>query len=386
MLPFVGHGTLRYAVKGDDPAPLDSAERRRMTSLLEEAAAEGARGLSLGLIYVPALFADRRELHELLTAAGRLELPVTVHLRSESDEMLQALTEMIRLSRETGAYVHISHLKTIGGRNRYKMDEALRLIEGNGLSFDVYPYTYGSTSLLSLLPPQLLKGSSTDALLAGLESPRIAQRVLPYLRGQLRPKPGEPWDNLAQLAGWRGIDIVDIPAGPHAHLQGMTLAEAADALGRSPEETVLHLLARYSGAVRIVDRYTDEETVLKALLHPSGLFSTDTLLGGQPHPRSAGSFPRILRRYVFEHRMISPEEAVAKMSGRSAQVFGLPDRGILAPGKRADLVLFSSSIADRAEPGRPLAPATGVRHLFVRGRAVISDGELTGDLPGEFPG
>lgn len=389
FLPFVGHGTLRFAVKGDDPAPCSAAERQRICALLREACGEGARGLSLGLIYVPALFADRRELRELLGAAAKLSMPVTVHLRSESDELLQALAEILRLGRESGARIHIAHLKTIGTANRYKMAEALYLIERGGLSFDTYPYPYGSTSLLTLLPPAPLRGRATDEVLSDLESPAMRERILPYLRGRIRPAPGEPWDNLAQLVGWEGIEIVDLPKGPYSDLQGLTLAEAAERLSRSPEETVLRLLSLYGGRVRIIDRFSAEETMLQALLHPAGVCSTDTLLGGRLHPRSAGAFPRVLRRYVFDRGLLPPEEAAAKMSGRSARLFGMDDRGILAPGKRADLILFSPQIADHAVPENPEAPPQGVERLFICGKPVLPSGlkraVKSDDSPTEVP-
>jgi N-acyl-D-aspartate/D-glutamate deacylase len=386
LLPFAGHGSLRYAVKGDDPAPCSAAERGRMGRLLEEAAAEGARGLSLGLIYLPALYADRKELEQICTVAARLQMPVSIHLRSESDELLQALRETVRLSRISGARFHISHLKSIGGANRYKMREALRLIEAADLSFDIYPYTFGSTSLLTLLPPACLRRRSSARLLAQLDQPDCRAALLPLLRGLVPPPPGEPWDDLIRLVGWEGIVLTELPEGPYAPLEGLSLKEAARRLSLPPEEALLQLLARCGAAARFIDHYSDEETLLTALRHPRAIFSTDTLPGRRPHPRGAGSFPRILRRYVLDSPQLSMEEAVARMSGRSAELFGLTDRGRLAAGYRADLLLFGPEIRDRATPEKPREAPEGLRWLFVAGETVIRRGCRTGARPGGFPG
>ncbi len=383
--PFVGHGTLRYAVKADDPSPATAAERRHMAALLEEAASQGARGLSLGLIYVPALFAGDREIAVLFAAAGRLGLPVSVHLRSESDELLQAITEMARLARTHGVRLHIAHLKCIGMRNRYKMKEALRIIASEGLSFDTYPYTYGSTSLLTLLPPALLRRKSTEQLLAELETTEMRGAVLPYLRGEVRPAPGESWDNLSRLVEWNGIELTDIPSEAYAELEGLSLTEAGRRLGLPPEEAALRILSCCGATVKIIDRYTDEETMLQALRHPDGVFSTDTLLGSRLHPRTAGAFPRIVQRYVFERGILTIEEAVAKMSSSTARIFNLHDRGRLEAGRRADVLLFSPTIRARSSPEQPTAEAQGVEWLFVGGEPVLRQGVLTGSRPGGVP-
>ena len=373
FMPFVGHGTLRFAVKGDNSAPMEPAELNQMEAMLEQAFTEGAAGLSFGLIYVPALCADRSELKRAAEIAARHRRILAVHMRSESDELIEALEEMAQLQSDTGVRLHISHLKAIGRRNQNKIDQALRLIETHNMSFDSYPYTYGSTSLLSMLPPQLFTGTSVQTGLAQLSDHQVQKNIRALLSGRKSPPDGLAWDNLALLVGWDRIELASIPEGFDSDLTGRTLAAAAELRGTSPVELTLLLARRYGGQARIIDEFSEEATLKKILSHPAGVASSDTLLGGHQHPRVAGSFARILSRYTHEpgHGPLSLEEAVHRMTGRSAQVLGLKDRGVIQNGMAADIAVWRPDFSDESTRQSPEQPARGLEYLFINGDPVM---------------
>ncbi len=377
FMPFVGHGTLRFAVKGESSAPMSQAELNQMEVMLEQAFDEGAAGLSFGLIYVPALCADRKELTRAAEIAARHRRILAVHMRSESDELIEALEEMAQLQSETGVQLHISHLKAIGRGNQHKIDQALRLIETHDLSFDSYPYTYGSTSLLSMLPPQLFTGTSVQAGLTQLSDHQVRKECVQMLSGHISPPEGLAWDNLALLVGWDRIELAFIPEGPDSDLTGKTLAAAAEMRSTSPAELTLQLARSYGAQVRIIDEFSEEATLKKILSHPSGIASSDTLLGGHQHPRVAGSFARILSRYTREqgHGPLSLAEAVHRMTGRSAQVLGLKDRGIIRSGMTADLAVWRPDFCDVSTRQSPEQPARGLEYLFINGEPAIKPAE-----------
>ena len=377
FMPFVGHGTLRFAVKADSSTPMEPSELDRMEALLEQAFEEGAAGLSIGLIYVPALFADRAELLRAAEVAARHRRILSVHMRSESDELIEALEEMAELQSATGVRLHISHLKAIGIRNQNKIDKALQLIESHALSFDSYPYTYGSTSLLSLLPPQVFTGTSVQNGLARLSDHQVREEIIALLSAESPAPAGLPWDNLALLVGWDMIELVFIPEGPDACLTGSSLAAAAEQRGTSPAELTLLLCRKYGGQIRIIDVFSQEATLRKILSHPSGIVSSDTLLGGHQHPRVAGSFPRVLSKYTYEHASgpLNLEAAVHRMSGRSAKFLGLKDRGIISPGMAADIAVWHPDFIDMSSRQDPEQPARGLQYLMINGALVIDAAE-----------
>jgi N-acyl-D-amino-acid deacylase len=181
---------------------------------------------------------------------------LSVHMRSESDELIEALEEMAELQSITGVRLHISHLKAIGTRNQNKIDRVLRLIESHGLTFDSYPYTYGSTSLLSILPPQLFTGVTVKDALSRLSDHQVRKEMSDLLTGESTAPSGLPWDNLAHLVGWDMIELVFIPDGPDTDLFGCSLAAAAERRGTSPAELTLHLSRTYGGQIRIIDVFS----------------------------------------------------------------------------------------------------------------------------------
>jgi N-acyl-D-amino-acid deacylase len=380
---LVPHGALRQFVMGGDDKRADATALSAMGDLLRQGLAEGACGLSTGLIYPPCCYADTEELIALGRVLAEARRPLVVHMRSESDRILDALDEMIRVARESGCPVHVSHLKVAGRDNWPRAEEVARRLEaaraaGLRLTADQYPYIAGSTLLGAILPPWAHDGG-TEATVARLDDPEARRRMRTLMAD---PAPAD-WDNFWKWSGPEGIMIADIPSGRHPEWLGRSLAEVARERGQDPFEAAFDLLREERMGVAMVSFSQDETVVERFLRLPFANLCTDGLLGGRPHPRAYGSYPRVLGRYVRERGTLRLEEAVRKMTSQAAEAFGFADHGLAAEGLRANLVVFDeTAVADRATFEDPMQFPVGVRDVFVGGEAVVRDGEMTGRRPG----
>ncbi len=375
---LVPHGTLRtYAMGPDDRAPTPS-ELEKMESELERALREGAFGLSTGLIYPPCCYAKTDELVALGRVLRRVgDVPVVVHMRSESDAILEATDEMIEVATKSGCKLHISHFKIAGRSNVPKADALLARIEGAQrrgvrITCDQYPYAAGSTLLGAILPPWAHDGGA-DATIKRLGDP-AARRAM---RAEMLEEHDCAWDNFWKWTGPSGIVISQIPSGRRASLLGRSIEEAARSEGHGdPLEFALDLLRDEALGVGMVSHSQDEGIVERFLKLPYVNVCTDALLGGRPHPRAYGTYPRLLGRYVRERAALSLEEAVRKMTSQAARAFGLPDMGSIAKGLRANVVVFDPrAVRDTATFADPIAFPVGIEHVLVGGREVVSRGE-----------
>ncbi len=384
---LVGHGSVRIAVMGfDDRAP-DRGELEAMGQLVELAMRQGAFGLSSGLIYAPGSFSETAELVELARVAGASGGFYASHIRDEAAGLLEAMGEAIDIGRRAGTPVQLSHHKAMGRANWGRVRDSLALLERWHASHDVladqYPYTAGSTTLLALLPGWAVAGG-VPAVRERLADPDARRRLGDDLarreRGELRP--GERELDAA------GVVIADVPAGPLARYRARSLAAAARAEDASVSSVVLRLLDGAPGGVPIVWHGMDEADVRTVLAHPlvavaSDGWTLDPALGGVPHPRSYGTFVRVLGRYAVREGVLSLEAAVRKMTSLPARRLGIADRGTIAAGMAADLVVFDPGrVIDRATYERPHAFCDGVGYVVVNGRLVIDDGEDTGVAAG----
>jgi len=381
---LVPHGAIRQWAVGPDDRKATGGEITEMQSLLRRGLEEGACGLSTGLIYPPCCYADTAELIALGRVLAETGRPLVVHMRSESDRILEALDEMIRVARESGCPVHISHLKVAGRENwaRAKgvvaaLDEGRK--EGLRLTADQYPYTAGSTLLGAILPPWAHAGGAEQTL-----------RLLadPAARARLRAALSDPapadWDNFWKWSGPEGIVVADIPSGRHPEILGRSLAETARTWGKDPFEAVFDLLLAERMGVAMISFSQDEAVVERFLALPYVNACTDGLLGGRPHPRAYGTYPRILGRYVRERGVVTLEEAVRKMTSQAAGAFGLRGVGELRCGERANVVVLDAdAVADRATFEDPMQFPVGIRDVLVGGDAIVRHGALTGARPGK---
>jgi N-acyl-D-amino-acid deacylase len=384
VAPFVGHGALRIAAMGFEQRAPRPDESRRMAELLRESLDAGAFGLSTGLIYAPGSYSETDELVALARVVaerpGRLYCS---HIRGEGPTLESAFAEAIAIGEQAGTPVQISHIKASGRANWPRLEAALRQLDtararGVAVTGDMYPYTAGSTTLASLLPPWAHEGGLA-ALVARLRDPTTRQRIV--ADGRLGK--GE-WRGPNGPTGWDAIMIASCPAARDA--EGQTVAALAAAQRRDPADVMLDLLVAAEGRVAMIHFLMSETNVARVLQHPHVAIGSDNLglcagpeesHPGKPHPRQHGCFARVLGAYVREERRLSWEQAVYKMTGLAASILRLPDRGVLRPGAAADVVIFDpATVADRATYEAPHRYPDGFRWVWVNGTPVVEDGRF----------
>jgi N-acyl-D-amino-acid deacylase len=387
VVQLVGHGTLRVAVMGFARRAPDARELTRMQKLLADAHEDGAWGLSTGLIYAPGSYAATEEIVTLARVAARHRGFYASHIRGEGATLLDAVAEAIRIGREADLPVQISHVKAAGRPSWGRVADALALVdaargEGLDVTADVYPYTASSTSLRTLLPDWALEGGP-EAMLERLADPAARARIR---REVLSPATGH---GLAERVGWENVMIAGCEHRTDAI--GKRLSEIAAARGLEPVDAMLELLADVAGRAAVIQFQIDEADLRRVLVHRHVMIGSDgsalapygEMAAGQPHPRSYGTFPRVLGEYVREQRVLALPHAIHKMTVLPARRLGLRDRGVIAVGARADLVVFDARrVADLATYEAPHRYPAGIEHVLVNGRFVIKDGEHTGSLPG----
>jgi dihydroorotase/N-acyl-D-amino-acid deacylase len=382
---FVGHGSVREAVMGlDDRAPT-SEELERMVAAVTEAMREGAFGLSTGLFYVPGAFARTDEVVALARAAGQAGGIHVSHMRDEAAGVLASVEETITIGEEGGLPTQITHHKIIGRAGWGRSAETLRLVEearrrGVDVTIDQYPYTASSTSFVgALFPPWALEGGPA-ALAERLAEPASRARIRDTVIGKIRDERGGGDASRLQVA-----------ACPHdPSLDGKTLADLLRERGREPTieeaaELVLEIVD--GGGATGIFHAMAEEDVERILASPFAMVASDggipTFGQGAPHPRSYGTFARVLAVYARERKLLRLEEAVRKMTSFPAARVGLTDRGLVRPGMKADLTVFDpATIRDRATFAEPHAYAQGVSLVLVNGVVVVDEGRLSGARPG----
>ncbi len=384
VVQTVGHTQVRKIVLGDiDRKPTD-AELERMKSLVEEAMKAGAIGVSTALIYPPAVFADTREIASLVEVAGRHGGGYFTHLRNEGDRLLEAIDEAIEIGRSAHAPVHIFHLKTAGRANWGKMELALARIrsarfEGLDVTADVYPYINNGLGIESFIHPRHF-AQGRPHLLERLDDPAFRAEV----RKQMESEPG--WENWYRHVGsdWSKVVVGRTSHEKYKSLAGRSLAEIAKTGGEDPWEVFFQLVR--AGAFVLPESMSEANKTLAMRQNFVG-FSTDVGPAGgseiASHPRAYGAFPRLLGRYVRELGVISLERAVAQASAAAAnQVFAF-DRGRIAIGQAADIIVFDAErVTDRATFSEPNKLSEGIHHVIVNGVVVLDDGKQTQARPG----
>lgn len=374
---MVGLGTVRGIVVGDGDRPATAVEIARMRSLVSAAIAHGACGASSGLEYVPGAFASRAELAALCAPLAAARLPYATHMRNEDDRLLESLDEAIEVAHAAGCPLQVSHLKTQGPRNWPKIDAALERLEkaraaGMDVAFDRYPYVAYQTGLTNLFPAWSRDGG-TQRFLARVRDTSTATRV----REETRAK-------VELIGGWNNVQITSVVNAADRGAEGQRMGSWAQGQGADPYDATIRLLERSGGDVGMVGFAMSEENIERFLAHPLGMVCSDggafAIEGparrGHPHPRSLGSFPRVLGKYVRDRRALTLEDAVRKMSAFPASRVRLADRGMLREGFAADVVVFDpATVTDRATFAEPFRYAEGIRVVIVNGVTAFRDGE-----------
>jgi N-acyl-D-amino-acid deacylase len=387
---FVGATTVRIHEIGYADREPTPDELQRMKELVRRGMREGAFGVGSSLIYAPAFYAKTPELIELARAAGEFGGMYISHIRSEGARLLEAIDELIQIAREANVPAEIYHFKAAGRQNWGKTEEAIERVEaarraGLRITADVYTYPAGATGLNATMPPWAQEGGF-DAWVARLKDPAVRRRIA---REMLTPT--DQWENFFVGAGPDGILLSGFKSEALKPLTGETLAEVATLRGTAPEETAMDLVVEDGSRVEAVYFLMSEDNLRKKLRLPWVSFASDAgsiaaegpFLQSNPHPRTYGNFARWLGRYVRDERLVTLEEGIRRLSAMPAENLRIKDRGRLAEGHFADVVVFDpKTIRDHATFERPHQYSTGVAHVFVNGVQVLKDGEHTGARPG----
>ena len=389
---FLGATTLRIHTVGYDNRPPSEEEMDSIRLLIKQGMEEGALGIGSSLIYAPAFYASTEELIEMCKVMAPYGGKYITHMRSEGNQLLEAVSETIRIAHEAGVPAEIYHLKVAGTDNWWKMDTLLTMIEsaraeGIQLTTDMYTYTAGATGLDASMPPWVQEGGP-EQWRERLKDPDIRKRVMHEMRTATNE-----WENLLLSAGSpeRVVLLGFKNDSLKALYTGKTLAAAAEIHGKSPEETAMDLVIADETRVGAAYFMMSEENVKRQIQLPYMSFCSDAgsvmpegkVLESSTHPRSYGNFARLLGKYVRDEKVITLEEAIRKLTSMPAENLGIRKRGRLAPGYFADVVIFDpSTIQDHATFENPHQLSTGVTDVWVNGVQVLANSEHTGNYPG----
>ena len=388
---FLGATTVREYVIGLEDKQPTPEQLEQMRKLVRKEMEAGALGIGTSLIYPPAFYAKTDELIELCKVAAKYQGKYISHMRSEGNQLLESLDELIRISREAGIPAELYHIKAAGEKNWPKEDQLLARIEaaqkeGLKITADMYTYTAAGTGLDACLPPWTEDGGY-PALFKRLRDPASREKIAAEVRID-----SNAWENLYLAAGSPDkILLAGFKSEKLKPLTGKSLAEVAKMRGKDPIETIMDLLSEDESRIDAMYFLMSEENVRKELAKPWISFGSDeasqapegVFLKSNPHPRAYGNFARVLGKYARDEKVLTLPEAVRRLSALPAMNLGLDHRGFVQEGMFADVVVFDpATIADRATFDKPHQYAVGMKHVFVNGVQVLKDGEHTGAKPG----
>src|SRR6266571_3373197 len=388
---FIGATTIRENVIGFEDKQPTPEQLDQMRELVRKEMEAGALGIGTSLIYPPAFYAKTEELIELCKVASKYQGKYISHMRSEGNRLLEALNELIRISREAGIPAEVYHIKAAGQPNWGKIDDLLSRIEaaqkeGLKITADMYTYTAGGTGLDACLPPWTEDGGY-PALFKRLRDPATREKI----KAQVQT-PSDEWENMYLAAGGpEHIVLAGFKSEKLKPLTGKTLAEVAKTRGKDPIDTAMDLIAEDGSRIGTIYFMISEANIKKELGKPWISFGSDeasqtpegVFLKSNPHPRAYGNFARVLGKYVRDEKVLPMSDTIHRLSGLPATNLGLDHRGFLKEGMFADVVVFDpATIADSATFEKPHQYAVGMKHVFVNGVQVLKEGEHTGAKPG----
>lgn len=388
---LVGASTLRQCIIGNSNIKAGEDELARMNQLLADAILQGGFGLSSGLIYVPGFFASTEELVSLASTSASLGGFYASHIRGEGRTLIKAVEEAIRIGREAHSRVEISHHKACGRPSWGTVGRTIAMIEeareqGVDVSFDVYPYTASCTYLDTLLQPWAREGSKEE-ILDRIRNPQTRERIIHEF-----VTPTESMDDTVTDTGWENINVMGFSSDLYKRFDNNTIAQIAEAIGKDPAETTLDILVGENLRAIAVFHEMDEDDVVKVISHPLAAIGSDGEAEAPygpsgkhaTHPRAYGTFPRALRRYVLDKKLVPLEEMIRRMTLWPAQRIGLQDRGVLASGMAADIVAFDpEKIRDLATYEDSHRYPEGIEYVIVNGAVTIDHGEHTKERAGQ---
>ena len=382
---FVGAGTVRTYVLGEDNVQPDATQLAKMRQLVREAMEDGALGVTTALIYNPNTYAKTPELVSLATESGACGGMYIAHMRSEGDRLLEAIDETIQIARESGAPAEIYHLKVAGKQNWNKLDAVIAKVEaarasGTRITADMYLYPAGATGLDAAMPAWVQEGGYAKWA-ERLKDPATRARVAAEMDA-----PKSDWENLYHAAGPEGMLLLAFKNPALRPYTGKTLAEVAKLRGVTPAEAAMQLVVEDGTRVGVAYFLMSEDNMRRQVALPWLSFGSDAgapapegvFLQYAEHPRAYGNFTRVLAKYVREEKVIPLEEAIRKLTSFPAKVLSLTDRGRLAPGQYADVVVFDpATVQDHATFDQPHQLSTGVSDVWINGVRALQNSEAT---------
>lgn len=384
---LIGMGAVRISVKGFERGRFTLEEKERCKQIIREAMEEGARGVSIGLMYLPECFEYVDELGEILHVVGQYDGVVTAHIRGEGDSLLNSIREAIEIAKTADCRLEISHLKACGISNwNHAIFEAIRLIEeaqieGVRVTCDVYPYNCGSTTLMSLLPPDFSSGDPAKSirLLERQEERDRLRRLLTLTYPD--------WDNYVISLGWDKFIISSVHMEENRQYIGKSISDIKAFFADKDEVDILsELLVSENGNVAIIIQSMDENDVEEVIKLPYSAVISDAIYADTPtpHPRMYGAFPRMISYYVNQRKTLGLEEAISKMTKIPAERMNIPDRGVIKKGYRADVLVFDPAMfTDHATYIDPAQYATGLYRCYVNGVETVREDVVLNRSAGE---
>lgn len=377
---MLGHGNLRGAVVGYKDVKSRKKEINKMKELLKTMLSYNVKGLSTGLIYPPGIFADTEEIIELAKTLRQFKGIYTTHMRSEGDRVIGALEETILIGKKAKIPVHISHLKTSGRDNWWKIDVILKIIKdaqnkGIQITADRYPYIASQTDLDAFLPSWIIEGNRED-IIERLKNKNVRLKIKKYFKER-----GEDFLN--------SLLISDIASDKYKSLEGKRLGEIVTL--ENAAQFTCDLLIHSNLMVGVIYFGMSEENLEKILSQPYVMIGTDSSArctsgitrNGKPHPRGFGSFPRFIKKYILDKGLLKLEEAIRKITSLPARTFRIEKRGVIKEGYFADIVIFDpTEIEDRASFEKPFNVSKGIKYVIVNGEIAVLEGSMTGKRNG----
>ncbi len=382
---LIGHSVVRECVLGFKDGRPDEDEIREMELLVAEGMEDGALGLSSGLIYPPGCYADKWELMRLCRVVAKYGGIYTSHIRNESDRLIEAVNEAIDVGLDAGLPVHISHHKASGRPNWGKIDETLKIFEearakGLDVTCDVYPYTAGCSWSLSPSLPKWISEGGLEKVIERLNDPGIRRRLREEIPRSIDVSP------LIKYGEWDSIVIASVKSEENRRFQGMSINDISRIRSVDPLDCIFDLIVEEEDELTVIFFSMSSDDVAAVIKHPFSMIGSDSVprsRRGYVHPRNYGTFPRVIRKYVNESKILRLEEAIRKMTSFPAQRFNLRGRGLLKEGMCADIVIFDpAGISDMADYEDPFRYPVGVEYVIVNGVVSVDGGRYVGELAG----
>ena len=393
VAPLLAQGPIRIYEMGFSKEEPTDKELENMVELADNCMKQGPLGMTSGLVYLPGEYTTQKELVELCKKVAKYDGFYATHMRNEGDEIFEAMDEAIDVARQSGVRLHISHLKCLGHKNFGQTDKLFAKInkareEGLKVSFDVYPYNAGMTSLSAMLPPWMFEGG-VDKMVERLTDEKNRKQIVHDIENGL---PG--WQNFGgSLRSWDDVTIVSVTQDEDAWMEGMKLTEIAAKWDNDVYNTMFDILYKENGRVQITIVLMDENDVQAILSHPDSMVGSDSmslateglLAKTSTHPRAFGTQAKVLGEFVREKKCFSLEEGVKKLTYNPAQILKIEGRGLLKEGNFADVVIFNpDTIKDMATYKDPKQYPVGIDTVIVNGIVAFEDGKQLEVLPGRF--